>query len=84
MAALVEDMRGAETHLIAAMGIDNGSTDFRRVFRDMGLDDQWILTPGNSSSDIRRAFQVFSQSAVHASQSAVGFGQIAVGGFGTP
>jgi hypothetical protein len=84
VAMLVKDMRQAETHIIAAMGIDDGSTDFRQVFRDMGLEDQWILTPGNSASQIRRAFQVFSQSAVRASQSAGHFGQTVLGGFGAP
>jgi len=38
----------------------------------------------NDVSQIRRAFQVFSQSAVRASQSAAHFGQAVLGGFGTP
>ena len=84
VAMLVRDMRQAETHIVAAMGIDDGSTDFRRVFREMGIEDQWILTPGNDASQIRRAFQVFSQSAVRASQSAAHFGQAVLGGFGAP
>ena len=75
-------MRQAETHIIAAMGIEDGSTDFCRVFREMGIEDQWILTPGNDVSQIRRAFQVFSQSAVRASQSAAHFGQAVLGGLG--
>ena len=73
-------MRQAETHIVAAMGINDGSTDFRRVFREMGIEDQWSLTPGNDTSQIRRAFQVFSQSAVRASQSAAYFGQAVLGG----
>jgi hypothetical protein len=84
VATLVHDMRQAETHIVAAMGIDDGSTDFRQVFRDMGIEDQWILTPGNDANQIRRAFQVFSQSAVRVSQSAAHFGQAVLGGFGTP
>jgi hypothetical protein len=43
-----------------------------------------ILTPGSDVSPIRRAFQVFSQSAVRASQSAAHFGQAVLGGFGAP
>ena len=77
-------MRQAETHIVAAMGIDDGRTDFRWVFREMGIENQWILTPGNDASQIRRAFQVFSQSAVRASQSAARFGQVVLGGFGAP
>lgn len=71
VAALVGDMRRAESHIVAAMGISDGSTDFRAVFRSMGIEDRWILTPGASQADLRRAFQIFSQSAVRASQPAV-------------
>jgi len=80
VAALVRDMTRSESHIVAAMGISDGSTDFRAVFHDMGIDDRWILTPGNNPSEIRRAFQVFSQSAVRASQSA-SFSQSAAAGF---
>jgi len=79
---LVTDMLKAERHIIAGMGISDGSTNFRRVFEEMGIPDNWILTPGNNQSEIRRAFQVFSQSAVRASQGAKSFSQTAVGGFG--
>lgn len=68
VAAIVADMLAQENHIVAAMGISDGSTDFRKVFQSMGIPDRWILTPGNSASEIRRAFQVFSQSAVRASQ----------------
>lgn len=74
--ALVADMLAQENHIVAAMGISDGSTDFKAVFRSMGIPDRWILTPGNSASEIRRAFAVFSQSAVRASQGAQ------LGGFG--
>jgi len=57
-------------------------TNFERVFQEMGLLKEWILTPKNTKSDIRKAFQVFSQSAVRASQGAASFSQTAVGGFG--
>jgi hypothetical protein len=40
------------------------------VFREMGIEDRWILTPGSTASEIRRAFQVFSQSAIRAGQGA--------------
>jgi hypothetical protein len=80
--AIVRDMLRAENHIVAGMGIDDGSTDFKEVFRDMGLEDQWILTPGNSPSELRRAFNMFSQSAVRASQGAASFSQATAGGFG--
>lgn len=80
VAALVRDMRRSETHIVAAMGIEDGSTDFRRVFSEMGIDDRWILSPKNSQSEIRRAFEVFSQSAIRATQGGVSFSQTAMGG----
>lgn len=79
VATIVNDLLRAETHIVAAMGIDDGYTDFRQVFKEMGIQDEWILTPGNSDKEIRQAFQVFSQSAVQVSQSA-NLGSI--GGFG--
>ncbi|HEY3322822.1 MAG TPA: hypothetical protein VGP72_20375 [Planctomycetota bacterium] len=78
--AIVEDMLRQECHIVAGMGIADGSTDYRMVFREMGIPDEWILTPGNSPSEVRKAFQVFSQSAVRASQSAAQFQQAALGG----
>ena len=80
VAALVQDMARAEAHIVAAMGISDGVTDFQNVFREMGIEDRWILTPGNDASEIRRAFQVFSQSALRASQAAT-FSHAAIGGF---
>lgn len=80
VAMVVQDMLKAENHIISAMGIDDGYTDFHQVFREMGIRDEWILTPANSDKEIRKAFQVFSQSAVKVSQSAVNFNNL--GGFG--
>ncbi len=80
---LVEDLIG-ERHIVAAMGIDDGCTDFSGIFREMGIRDEWILTPGNTENEIRNAFQMFSQSAVRASQGAGSFSQTASGGFAGP
>jgi hypothetical protein len=82
VAAIVRDMRRAETHIVAAMGVEDGHTDFHRVFREMGIEDRWILTPAAGASDVRRAFQVFSQSALRASQGGTSFSKTALGGFG--
>lgn len=67
--AIVDDMMGQETHIVAAMGITDGTTDYGQVFTEMGIVKKWILTPKNNQSEIRKAFAVFSQSAVRASQS---------------
>ncbi len=81
---LIRDLLQSEMHIVAGLGISDGSTDFRRVFRDMGLEDEWILTLAQSATEIRAAFRLFSQSAVRASQGGAAFGQAAVGGFGSP
>lgn len=80
--ALVRDMRQSENHVVAAIGIDDGSTDYRAVFRAMGIDDRWILTAKSDAGDVRRAFSMFSQSAVRASQGGASFSRTAAGGFG--
>ena len=81
----MKDVLQSETHIVAAMGIqDDQNTDFRDIFTRMGVLPQWILTPGNTQSEIRRALGTFSQSAVRASQAAAHFSQMAMGGFGKP
>ena len=80
--AVVADLLKAENHIVAAVGLSDGSTDFRRVFRDMGIEDRWILTPGSTKSEIRAAFRVISQTAVRASQARGRFSRAAAGGFG--
>ena len=80
---LVEDMLRREEHIILAMGIsDGGYTDFKAVLKEMGIPESCILTPGNTPSEIRKAFQFASQSAVRASQSAANFSKVKLGGFG--
>ncbi|MFA6158380.1 MAG: hypothetical protein WC763_02020 [Candidatus Paceibacterota bacterium] len=79
VASLVDDLLRQENHIVAFMGISDGRTDFRGIARDMGIRDEWILTPGNTQSEIRKAFGLFSQSAVKASQAGNFSG---VGGFG--
>lgn len=82
--AIVEGLLQTEQHIIAGVGIEDGHTNFRKVFLDMGIPDEWILTPSNNEHEIRQAFAVVSQSAVRASQAAgTSFSQVALGGFGT-
>lgn len=82
--AVVRDLLASEAHIVAAMGIDDGHTKFREVFRSMGIEDRWILTPKSDAGDIRRAFLLFSQSAVRASQGGGSFSRAAAGGFASP
>jgi hypothetical protein len=81
---LVTDMLKTEMHIIGAIGVEDGMTDFKKVFGDCGIPDQWILKVGATPSEIRRAFGVVSQSAVRASQGATSFSQTAMGGFANP
>lgn len=83
---LVDAALRSEQHIIGAMGIDDGSTPFRDIFGRMGLRDKWILTPKNTTHEIRQAFTLFSRSAVRGSQAANGaaFSQVAAGGFASP
>ena len=80
--SMVEGLLRTEQHIVAGVGIDDGYTDFRAVFASMGIPSNWVLTPGNSASEIRAAFGAISQSAVRASQTAT-FSQAAMGGFGS-
>lgn len=79
--AVVTDMLKKEKHTIAFLGIqDNssGAIDFRQIATEMGIRGEWVLTPKNDPKEIRKAFNVLSQSAVRVSQNA------ALGGFATP
>jgi len=78
---IVQDMLAQESHIVAGMGIDDGDTDFQAVFHSMGIPDNWILTPQSDPHDIRRAFQLFSQSALSVAHSQGTFSQTAASGF---
>lgn len=80
--AIVTDMLKQESHIVAAVGLDDGSTDFRRVFHQLGIEDAWILTPGSSPSEIRAAFRVISQTVLRTSQAGPHLSRAAAGGFG--
>lgn len=83
---VADSMLQLENHIICGVGIqDDYCTDFEDIFQQMGIDKEWILTPGNSESEIRKAFDFVSKSAVSVSQAATGasFSKIALGGFGS-
>jgi hypothetical protein len=84
--AVVGDMLLAENHLVFFVGVDDGCTNFTFVAESMGIPAAFVLTPGNSPSEIRAAMAVVSRSVVRASQGGAGFSQAAasgLGGFGT-
>lgn len=82
VAKVVSELRQRENHIVACMGIGEEAS-FRRIFNQMGIDDNWILTPGQNASEIRKAFVVFSRSSVQASKGAASFSATNAGGFAT-
>lgn len=82
VAKVVRELRQRENHIVACMGIGEESS-FRQIFSEMGIDDNWILTPGQNASEIRKAFVVFSKSSVQASKGAASFSTTSAGGFAT-
>ena len=82
--AVVEDMLKKEKHIVALLGVEDGQTDYKAIARSMGIRPEWLLTPKNDPKEIRKAFNVLSQSAVRASQNAASFSKTALGGFGAP
>lgn len=71
---VIRDMLLRECHVVGAMGIqDNRSTDFRREFKRMGIQDRWVLTPSSDPHEIRQAFGRASKSTVQASRGAAAY-----------
>lgn len=64
--SVVSDMNNTGIHIIAAMGIDDGKTDFRKIFIQMGIHENLILTPGSTPEEIRKAFGLFGKIASQA------------------
>jgi hypothetical protein len=80
----IMDLNASEDHIVAGMGVQHRSINFFDVFgKSMGIEDKWILTPKSDPSDIRKAFQVFSLTAIRMSQSGALFSQAKGAGFGS-
>lgn len=78
--SVVTDMYNMGIHIIAAMGIYDGATDFKRIFIEMGIHENLILTPGSTPDEIRKAFGLFGKMASRATDSQQ-FGKLLEGGF---
>lgn len=59
-------MRATGHHIIAAYGIEDGTTDFRQVFTRMGIDDKWILTSDSTQEEILKKLGLFAEAASRA------------------
>lgn len=78
--SVIMDMYNTGIHIIAAMGIDDGTTDFRKVFIEMGIQENLILIPGSTPEEIRKAFGLFGKMASRASD-LHNFDNLRTGGF---
>lgn len=78
---IVSDLLKTEQVVVAGYGVqDNHGTDFGDIFDAMGIPREWQLTTKSDPSEIRRAFQLFSKSAVRMSQAAPGAVSSTMGG----
>ncbi len=67
---IIEDMTNSGVHIVAAMGIPDGHTDFKRVFMNMGIGEQWIMTPQNSPREIAECMKKFGRVVAKANREA--------------
>jgi hypothetical protein len=79
VARLVTDLLLNRNHIVAAIGIDDGSTDFRRVFGAMGIPAPWILTPEASAEQVAAAFKTIADALALGAGSPAAFRQLAAG-----
>lgn len=69
-----KDLLLSEQFILAFVGVGNNAQDetrFRLIAEDMGFPDGAALTAGATATEMRKVFNVFSQSAIRASQKAV-------------
>jgi hypothetical protein len=79
VAWLVGDLLLSGSHIVAAMGVRDGRTNFQTVFAEMGIKPGWILTPDNSRDKIRQAFREVTDTLALAAGSENGFTALALG-----
>lgn len=79
--AVLQPLLKSEVVSVVALGISDGTTDFRTVFTSMGIPDGLVLTINDDPSSVRRAFGVVSRATAAASQGA-SLSQTGLGGFG--
>jgi hypothetical protein len=79
VAWIVGDMLLTGSHIVAAMGVRDGRTNFQAVFTEMGIRPGWVLTPDNSRDKIRQAFREVTDTLALAAGSEAGFTALALG-----
>lgn len=81
VAKLVSDLYRSEDNVVSFMGIADGITDYKKVAKSMGIQEDRIMTPANTPKEIRAAFTLYSQTASQISQQAAQPTPQAGGGF---
>ena len=76
---LVQDLALGGNHIVAGMGISNGRTDFRAVFRGMGIPENWVMTAASTTADIKSKFQTVADAVALAASSETGFRELTEG-----
>jgi hypothetical protein len=76
---IVGDMLLTGNHIVAAMGVSDGVTDFRAVFQRMGIKPGWILEVDDSRDAIRNAFREVAEKLALAAGSEDSFATLALG-----
>jgi hypothetical protein len=79
VAWIVGDMLLTGHHIVAAMGVSDGVTDFRTVFQKMGIKPGWILSPKDSRDAIRKAFREVTDQLALAAGNEDRFTEMALG-----
>ncbi len=77
---IIEPMIATEKHIVAGVGVASPYADFRTVFLQMGIPEQWILTL-RSPDEIRAMFGTFSSLAEKSSVSQRNFTETQMTGF---
>lgn len=62
---IIERMLAAQNHIIGGIAINDGHTDFRSTFREMGVPDNWIMVIEPNRSEIMRGMRATSMTVDH-------------------
>jgi hypothetical protein len=79
VAWIAGDMLLTGSHIVAAMGVNDGVTKFRKVFPTMGIKPGWVLTADDSREKIRQAFREVTDQLALVAGSESRFADLALG-----
>ena len=68
-------------HIVGACAVNDGVTDFMKVFSEMGIPERWIMVLKNDPSDIEGTLCGMGKMTSHASAGPASFGETSISGF---